>query len=504
VTRLLVLFRSPGDRSLSVGYSSAGEEAEAIGIAADSPLVEDVARAPMVRARGDMVSRCPPHEVAWLERLQIELLVPITGIDRALFGLLLVGEKKSEEPYTSKDRNLLQMVASQVGAVCEVLALREQVGQQHRIQTEVLGRLDRQQINLVRECPTCGRCFDSTAERCSVDGDPLVLSLPVDRTLDGKYRLEKLIGRGGMGAVYEATDLRLNRQVAAKFVRTAALGSGPAQRRFVREAQACARLQHANIVRVYDFGVAGETAYLVMEYVAGVTWRTQLVGAGVFPTSLAATLLDQVMDGMEFAHRAGVLHRDLKPENLLLCTPAPGSAPQVKILDFGLAKVKEGSFVDPKSMTSQGVAMGTFGYMSPEQLFAEDVDERTDVYSIGVIALETLTGRLTIDGPGFHTTIENELLRRLVLPSTTDAQVRLARAIERALASRIALRYASMTEMRAELIPAIRECPEVPQVTSDIRAPTAPISTAASTRVPTSPRTGENPAEPTRPPRNRA
>jgi sigma-B regulation protein RsbU (phosphoserine phosphatase) len=170
VTRLLVLYRSPEDRRLSVGFSSAGDGADIGGISADSPLLDDMARARAVRARRDVESRCTPDEAAWLERLQIELVVPITGIDRVLFGLMLVGEKRSEEPYTSKDRNLLLMVASQVGAVCEVLALREQVGQQHRIQTEVLGRLDRQHINLVRECSACGRCFDSAAERCSADG----------------------------------------------------------------------------------------------------------------------------------------------------------------------------------------------------------------------------------------------------------------------------------------------------------------------------------------------
>ena len=504
VTRLLVLYRSPEDRSLSIGYSSAGGGAEAAGIAAESPLIEDMARAPVVRAREDLASSCTPDEAAWLERLQIELLVPITGIDRTLFGLLFVGEKRSEEPYTSKDRNLLQMVASQVGAVCEVLALREQVGQQHRIQTEVLGRLDREQINLVRECPACGRCFDSHAERCSEDGQALILSLPVDRTLDGKYRLERLIGRGGMGAVYEATDLRLNRRVAAKVVRSAALGSGAMQRRFAREAQACGRLAHSNIIRVYDFGMAGETAYIVMEYVQGVTWRARLDRVGTFPTTFAAALLDQVLDGMASAHGAGVLHRDLKPENLLICTPAPGTPPEVKILDFGLAKVREASFVDPKSMTAQGVTMGTFGYMSPEQLFGEQVDERTDVYAIGVIALETLTGRLALDGPFFHRTIETELNRRLIAPAATDAQLRLARAIERALLPIVAQRFSTIAEMRAELVPAIAECPAVPLADSAIRTTAGAIATGAVTGAPADAETGSGSAVASTPPGKRA
>ena len=478
VTRLMVLFRSPADRTLSVGYSSG--DAHHAGIPAISALVESIAGAPALESRGDVQSRCTADELAWLERLQIELLVPITGIDRTLFGLLLIGEKRSEEPYTAKDRNLLQMVASQVGAVYEVLALREQVGHQHRIQTEVLGRLERQQINLVRECPACGRCFDSHVERCDTDGHALVLSLPVDRTLDGKYRLERLIGRGGMGAVYEATDMRLNRRVAAKVVKAAALASSAAQRRFAREAQACGRLEHPNIVRVYDFGMAGETAFIVMEYVKGITWRTQLDRLGAFPSAAAAGALDQVLGGMEAAHAAGILHRDLKPENLLICGPL-ADAPLVKILDFGLAKIRETDFLDPKSVTMTGVAMGTFGYMSPEQLSGEEVDERTDIYAIGVIALETLTGRLLAEGVGFHRTIDLELRARLTEAAVTIAQRRVAGVIGRALAPDRSARYKTIAELRADLVPAIADCPAIPISLVNRQTPAPHVQTAAVT-----------------------
>ena len=479
VTRIMVLYRSPADRSLTVGFSSG--DADHVEIPAINALVEDIARSPTVQSRGDVDSRSTPDEAAWLDRMQIELLVPITGIDHALFGLLLIGEKRSEEPYTSKDRNLLQMVAAQVGSVYEVLALREQVGEHHRIQKEVLGRLERQHINLVRECPSCGRCFDSDVDRCDADGQTLVLSLPVDRTLEGKYRLERLIGRGGMGAVYEATDLRLNRRVAAKVVKAAALASGAAQRRFAREAQACGRLEHPNIVRVYDFGMAGDTAFLVMEYLQGITWRGQLTRIGMFPPAAAAAALDQVLNGMEAAHRASILHRDLKPENLLICGPL-ASDPLVKILDFGLAKVREADFRDPKSMTMTGVAMGTFGYMSPEQLAGEDVDQRTDVYAIGVIALETLTGRIGTEGLGFHRTIETELHTRLTAAAVTAPQRRVASAIGRALAENRTARYASIAEMRAELVPAIRECPVMPLSGTDQRTAARGVATAALTR----------------------
>jgi serine/threonine-protein kinase len=132
-------------------------------------------------------------------------------------------------------------------------------------------------------------------------------------------------------------------------------------------------------------------------------------------------------------------------------------------------------------MTMHGVAMGTFGYMSPEQLLGDAVDERTDVYAIGVIALETLTGRLTVDGMFFHRAIEAELNRRLIAPAATNAHARLARAIERALAPNAAQRFASIADMRAELIPAISQCPAIPLGSGTIRTAIGPVATGAVT-----------------------
>jgi len=348
------------------------------------------------------------------------------------------------------------MVGAQLGSGIEVMALRETVDRQRRAATEVLGRLDREGINLVKECPACCRCFDRGAERCEHDGAVLELTLPVERVVDAKYRLDRLLGRGGMGAVYEAEDLRLGRRVAVKIVTGGFLGDGAALRRFAREAQASARLVHPHIVRVYDYGsLGGEAAYLVMERAPGITWRALLEARGTLPPAHASELIDQVLAGLEHAHATGVLHRDLKPENLLVADDGAGGE-RVRILDFGLAKLLEGSVIDPKSRTTSGVSMGTFGYMSPEQLFGREVDARTDVYAMGVIALETLTGAIPVRGEFFHFAIDAVVQERLVAQATDDAGRALAAAVAGALCQDADARTPTVTALRASLIPAIR------------------------------------------------
>ena len=464
VSRVLVCFHDARAGAYSVGYSTQAMPAR-VPLTDGSPLIQEMSRAGQARTLEELRARSSPREMAWLDELRIDLVVPLSGIDQNLVGLLMVGEKRSEEPFTSQDRRLLQLVGAQIAAVYEVLTLREKVGRQQAIQADVLASLDERHINLVKECPVCGRCYDRKDERCAADGAELVLSLPVDRTLDGKYRLDRLLGHGGMGAVYEALDLRLKRRVAVKVIKGSALQGQAIRRRFAREAQACARLSHPGIVRVYDFGAPeGQAAYLVMELVAGRSWGEELDRCGTFTPAEAAPLLDQIFDGMEAAHAAGVLHRDLKPDNFIIAT-TPAGERQVKILDFGLAKVRESSFADPKSRTVAGVTMGTFGYMSPEQLAAEDVDERTDVYALGVVALETLTGPLPPFGPNFHPVIEAEVERRLLTPAMTAEQRAVAQAIARALEPNRHRRLPSIRALRETLIPALRACDALPGIT---------------------------------------
>jgi len=246
------------------------------------------------------------------------------------------------------------------------------------------------------ECLRCGRVEDAIATVCPADGAPLHAG-PTPRVIDNKYRVEQVLGRGGMGAVYRARDVRLDRLVAVKVVRPDLLDDNDARRRFRREAQLVARLQHPGIVSIFDFGTLDSGgAYLVMELVRGEDLRKVLQREGRLEPARAVRILTAVCGAIEAAHLEGVLHRDLKPENILL----PGGDVEAKVLDFGVAKlvedrVKDNEPVQPQAtLTMAGTVVGTPAYMAPEQMRAESPGPRTDVFALGVIAYEMLTGDL--------------------------------------------------------------------------------------------------------------
>jgi serine/threonine protein kinase len=195
-------------------------------------------------------------------------------------------------------------------------------------------------------------------------------------TIAGRYRLDAVLGRGSMGEVYRARDLQLDRSVAVKVVRADRVRGGAAAERFRRDAQAAARLAHPSIVSILDFGTPADGgAYLVMDLVRGEDLRRALLRERRLDPARAVAILSNVCAGVEAAHRQGVLHRDLKPENILL----PESDVAATVLDFGMG---------------DELIEGTPAYMSPEQLRGERPDGRTDVFSLGVIAYEMLSGRL--------------------------------------------------------------------------------------------------------------
>jgi serine/threonine-protein kinase len=250
-------------------------------------------------------------------------------------------------------------------------------------------------------------------------------------TVDGRYRLEQLLCRGGMGAVYRARDLRLDRMVALKVVRPELLGDEDSRRRFLREWQVVARLQHPAIVAVSDVGAfADGGAYLVMEWVHGEDLRRVLQREGRLEPQRALAILTTVCGAVEAAHRQGVLHRDLKPENIML----PGGDVEAKVLDFGVASVLDERLPAPAGAattpTAVAVIVGTPAYMAPEQLRGEPLDGRADVFSLGVVAFEMLTGELPF---GRGPLPEVVLAHTRGVPAMPDTPPALARAVRAAL-----------------------------------------------------------------------
>jgi GAF domain-containing protein len=375
---IYLFYREEGTQDLSLGYSS-GEARPDLCIPGDFRLLrfmEDQGSAQVLPFPPK--NRLPQSEKDWLTQLEANLIVPMSGTNDRIAGLLLLGEKKSEAAYTAADQTLLEAFAGQLAIVYENVQLKQHIHKEGKLKREVLARFEERNINLLKECPHCGACYDNHEQACAKDRNELILSLPVERTIDGKYRLDQLLGKGGMGAVYAATDLRIKRQVAIKVMLGNLFGDRTALGRFKREARACAKLSHPNIIAVYDFGDinagSAQGAYMVMELVRGSTLRAAFKRDKVLHRETAAGYFKQTLDGVEAAHRAGVIHRDLKPENIFL-TAQNGKQVCVKILDFGLAKIRQSGPSDSGSlpMTSPGTVMGTFAYMSPEQIEGKEI-----------------------------------------------------------------------------------------------------------------------------------
>ena len=427
-------------------------------IPSDSPLLAAFERNPRAREwRRDAAGSEIDHD--WLNRLEVDFIVPVVGTGRRLTALIMLGEKKSEEPYSASDRELLEAIAKQFAVVRENLRLHERIHEERHIRDQVIDRLEGRAINVVKECPGCGACYDSDVVTCTADGIELTVSLPVERFVDGQYRLDRLIGRGGMGAVYEAEDLRLQRKVAVKFLIGRAIGEQTALRRFEREAQLCARLSHPNIVTVFDYGtLPASGAYIVMERLHGVTLRDALTRTGPLQPEAAADVFDQVLEGIKAAHAHGIVHRDLKPENVLMMEASTGS-PRVKLLDFGLAQLRALDTAATATVTAAGVVLGTLGYMAPEQFIGVRVDERADIFAFGVMLAEALTGKRPFDRPTYAQVLSSIHLEEFHLPGSASAVRVLDGELQRCLAKEAAARFESVAELQRHLIPALRACP---------------------------------------------
>ncbi len=339
--------------------------------------VLSVLRKPLALSLGDTAwvrHQLPDDERRLLLEQGIELLVPVSGhqADAMPLALLVLGPRRSEEPYGQEDLELLVTIAQAVGALIE--------------------RSSRDR-NTLAECERCGRCFDPGTDRCVHDNERLT-TVRGSRLLNQRYRLERRLGRGGMGAVYEAVDLVLERPVAVKVIREDVIGPLDLDHRFRHEAKSAARFAHPHVVRVYDFGVdTYHRPFLVMELLEGGTLRQRLVSGSPLGTADALLVLRGVCSALTAAHETGLIHRDLKPENIFLQRHAGQLVP--KVLDFGLAKTfyrlePLGPTIAPG--TSAGVLLGTLDYMSPEQVAGDEADPAWDIWALAVIAYEMLTG----------------------------------------------------------------------------------------------------------------
>ncbi len=343
----------------------------------------------------------------------------------------------------------------------------------------------------MRVCPNCSSHYDDKAQVCdqcgarlmldtaSMQGDPL-LAL-IGKVIGGNYRVEALVGKGGMGAVYRARQLSLDREVAIKVLIGPLAMDTELLERFQREARAASNIGHPGIIQVIDLGYLDQGApFIAMELLAGEDLRAKLTRERALRTEEAILLVLQVLDALGAAHDKGIVHRDLKPENIFLVY-RQGRFPMIKLLDFGLSKIKGAD----RKLTGTGALLGTPHYMSPEQVRGDSkVDHRSDVYAAGVILYEMLTGKPAYDGPSVQSILvsistEDPKPPRLLRPDIPES---VQQVILRAIARDPGQRYQSLSEMAADLGMAGSRLGVQAQMASVVSAlPGMPVSTPLPT-----------------------
>jgi tRNA A-37 threonylcarbamoyl transferase component Bud32 len=385
---------------------------------------------------GWLGQQLPQVDKEFLQKARIELLVPVALKEGSTEALLVLGGKLSEEPYSAEDTALLENVA---GALALLLMRGSAI---------LPGRS-------FEECLACGRCYDTGTTRCGKEGTALTL-VATPRMLAGRYRLDQRLGQGGMGKVYRATDMSLNREVAVKMIRDEFFADRKAIEKFRQESQLTGSLAHPNVVTVYDFGVeAGQRVFLVMELLQGITLRQELQTRRRLDAARALELFEGICAGVGAAHARGLIHRDLKPENIFLARK--DVAEVVKITDFGIAKTLPRSADDTRD-TITGVVVGTMKYMSPEQLRGRLASPRWDLWALAVIAYEALCGCAPFAGED-SVMLQGAIMGVRFLPVTEllpEAPLRWQKFFEGA--------FAHAEEERAESVAAfwnqLRECLE--------------------------------------------
>jgi serine/threonine protein kinase len=279
----------------------------------------------------------------------------------------------------------------------------------------------------MRACPKCGAKYPDEVTFCSTDGtqlsdlDKVTRSMARDEgTVLGTYRLLELLAEGGMGRVYLAEHTRLGRKVALKLLRSEYASNAPAIKRFFREARTVNDINHENIIEITDFfEKEGGDNYYIMELLKGKSLTDVLKEQGAMPVPRTIDIAIQACRALTAVHEAGVIHRDLKPDNIFL-TERGGQKDFVKLLDFGVAKLLDVKDNMPVHKTGMGAILGTPQYMSPEQAGAKPVDRRTDIYSLGVILYEMVTGRVPLNAE----TYGEMVIKHLTVTPPSPTQLR--------------------------------------------------------------------------------
>ena len=317
----------------------------------------------------------------------------------------------------------------------------------------------------MKYCLTCNEKFDDSLSFCPTDGEVLEEdpTSVVGTVLDGQYQIEGILGKGGMGAVYRARHILLGDRVAVKLLPPEMRSNTEWLRRFQREGQAARRFRHPNAVTVYDLRTSSDgTIYLVMEYVEGSTLDAELKRRIRFSPADALAVLNPVMSVLNAAHAMGVVHRDLKPENIMIGRPSTGGEPVVKLLDLGIAKLREVAGAEKTgttALTMVGQMLGTPYYMSPEQWGElpddgnSEIDGRADIYSLGIVFYELVAGRRPFGGLTLlelrreHVSLVPKSLREI----DSSVPEGFSSAIARAIAKDRSERQATAHELEQEL-----------------------------------------------------
>ncbi|MCJ7681551.1 MAG: serine/threonine protein kinase, partial [Candidatus Aminicenantes bacterium] len=269
-----------------------------------------------------------------------------------------------------------------------------------------------------RFCGQCGEPLQPTVKKKSLVSKTGTLMTPLDdlmtgTTFSGRYQIIEELGKGGMGKVYKVFDTEIKEKIALKLLKPEIAADEQTITRFRNELKFARKIGHRNVCKMFDLNKSDETYFITMEYVSGEDLKSFISRVGRLPVAKAVTIAEQVCEGLVEAHHQGVIHRDLKPQNIMI--DREGNA---KIMDFGIAR-----FIRAKGITNAGILIGTPEYLSPEQAETKDVDHRSDLYTLGIILYEMLTGTVPFDGETPLSVAMKHKTEKPINPRTLNPQI---------------------------------------------------------------------------------